>query len=504
MQRLNMDRDFSQPQRESAFGIIVMAVHTIVKVTKALFFFLIYAFIKMGGTYSRYTLLGIGVVMLLCLIYAYFSYLKFTFFLDKDKQEFVVNKGIFNRDQIIIQLDKIQQVNINQSILQKIIGVYGLKIDTAGAKGEEVSIKAIDEVSAYNLKDHLLNSRIETSGQILEDTVPDQAEGILKISSWTLFKVGLTSNYGKSLALITAFLLYLIQEARHIMEVFHIDRDIVKSTFLSFATIFSLAIIVGILLIAFLIFNIARTFYKYFELEIIQHKHSLLLSSGLIAKRNTLISPKKVQVTSYSQNYFQKKLNLLNMSLKQAHFGANKKGEEMQGNMLEIVGCNPFEHDELLKMILGKVPLKGKTLIPDWRFMNLPIFFKLILPVTIFLIVALKIPEVKPFIGFSIVYFIIGFLMIFISYQKHRLSVHQEFIIKTSGIWDISNEILIPSKIQAITTSQYPWHRSIDVGHLCLHTAAGQIRFKYGNYSEIKQLVNYWLYQVESGNEDWM
>ena len=62
-----MDRDFSQPQRESAFGIIVMAVHTIVKATKALFFFLIYAFIKMGGTYSRYTLLGIGVVMLLCL-----------------------------------------------------------------------------------------------------------------------------------------------------------------------------------------------------------------------------------------------------------------------------------------------------------------------------------------------------------------------------------------------------------------------------------------------------
>jgi putative membrane protein len=94
--------------------------------------------------------------------------------------------------------------------------------------------------------------------------------------------------------------------------------------------------------------------------------------------------------------------------------------------------------------------------------------------------------------------------MIFISYRKHRLSVNQEFVIKTSGIWDISNEILVPSKIQAITTSQYPWHRSIDVGHLCLHTAAGEIRFKYGNYSEIKQLVNYWLYQVESSEKNWM
>jgi putative membrane protein len=499
-----VDRDFSQPQRESALGIIVMAVHTIIKVTKAMFFFLIYAFIKMGGAYSGYTLLGVGIVLLFCLIYAYFSYLKFTFFLDKDKQEFVVNKGIFNRDQIIIQLDKIQQVNINQSILQKIIGVYGLKIDTAGAKGEEVSIRAIDEVSAYNLKDHLLSSRIETAGQILEDAIQDQPAGILKISSWTLFKVGLTSNYGKSLALITAFLLYVIQEARHIMEVFHINKDIVKSTFLSFATIFSLAIIVAVLLVAFLVFNVVRTFYKYFELEIIRHKHSLLLSSGLIAKKNTLISPNKVQVTAYSQNYFQKKLDMLNMRLKQAHFGGNKKDEEMQGSTLEIVGCNPTERDELLKMVLGKVPLKGKIFIPDWRFLNLPVFFKLILPVVIFLLAAFKIPEIKPFIGFAAAYFVIGFLMIFISYRKHRLSVNQEFVIKTSGIWDISNEILVPSKIQAITTSQYPWHRSIDVGHLCLHTAAGEIRFKYGNYSEIKQLVNYWLYQVESSEKNWM
>lgn len=94
--------------------------------------------------------------------------------------------------------------------------------------------------------------------------------------------------------------------------------------------------------------------------------------------------------------------------------------------------------------------------------------------------------------------------MIYVSYRRHRIAVNQEFIIKTSGIWDISNEIIMPHKIQAITASQYPWHKGVDVGHLCLHTAAGKIRFKYGNYSEIKRLVNYWLYQVESGNENWM
>ena len=79
-----------------------------------------------------------------------------------------------------------------------------------------------------------------------------------------------------------------------------------------------------------------------------------------------------------------------------------------------------------------------------------------------------------------------------------------DFIIKKSGIWDITHEIILPQKIQAITTFQYPWHKSVDVGHVNLHTAAGIIHFKYGNYTEIKQLVNYWLYQIESGSKEWM
>lgn len=502
-----MERDFSKPQRESAVGIVVMAVHTILKVVKALFFFIIYAFVKIDGVYLNYILLALAILILLCLIYAYFWYLKFTFFLNKEKQEFVVNKGIFNRDQVIIQLDKIQQVNINQNILQKIIGVYGLKIDTAGAKGEEVSIKAIDEISAYNLKEHLLSKKetsVERVSKIDEKLIPTNETPLLRISSWTLFKVGLTSNYGQSLALMIAFFLYTIQEARHIMDVFDIDKGYVESTVMGLATLFSLAIIVVILLVALLIINLVRTFYKYFELEISQHKHSLLLSSGLIAKKSTLISQGKVQITKYSQNYFQKKLNMLNMSLRQAQFGQSKKEDEMQGNILEIVGCSPLERDELLKIIFGRPLAQGKTFKPDWRFLNLPVFFKIVLPLFIFLIAAYNIPELNPYIGVSITYFVIGIFMIYLSYRRHRISVNRDFIIKISGIWDISKEIILPGKIQAITTFQYPWHKNIDVGHLTLHTAAGQIQFKYGNYSEIKQLVNYWLYQLESKNENWM
>jgi putative membrane protein len=40
----------------------------------------------------------------------------------------------FNKSKTIIQLNKIQQVNINQSLLQRIVGVYELDVDTGSSK----------------------------------------------------------------------------------------------------------------------------------------------------------------------------------------------------------------------------------------------------------------------------------------------------------------------------------------------------------------------------------
>jgi uncharacterized membrane protein YdbT with pleckstrin-like domain len=41
-------------------------------------------------------------------------------------KEFLIKKTI-------IQLNRIQQVNINQSLIQRLVGVYELDVDTAGS-----------------------------------------------------------------------------------------------------------------------------------------------------------------------------------------------------------------------------------------------------------------------------------------------------------------------------------------------------------------------------------
>jgi putative membrane protein len=501
-----MDADFSKPQRQSAVGIIVMAANTLQHTIKALIAPLLVAIIKVDRDFLSYFGLIVLGVLILITLYAYFSYRRFTFYLDRERQEFVIHKGIFSRTQITVQLDKIQHVNINQNFLQRLIGIYGLVIDTAGTKNEEVSIKAIDERLANSLREHLLNNSINTEKHPTNanETLTQSESYLLKVSPVTLFKVGLTSNYGSSIALLLAFLYPLFHNVREIMNALEMDEGKVDHAIANVLTLFSLSILAIILLVLLLAINLIRTYVRYFNFTVRKYNYSLWITSGLFAKKNTLLSPKKVQITSYSQNYFQRKMNFFDMNLKQAAAGHDTEGKANQDTNLKVPGCSLPERDELLSLIHGKLPQAGKIFKPNIRFINLPILFRAILPVAIFLAFWLNFPELKSYYPIAIIYFILVTVMMYISYRRHQISVSQDFIIKRSGIWDIEHQIIVPHKIQAITTFQYPWHKSVDVGHVNLHTAAGIIHFKFGNYTEIKKLVNYWLYQIECGSEEWM
>ncbi|SFG75608.1 PH domain-containing protein [Pedobacter insulae] len=496
-----MNNDFSKPQRQSIAGVVIMAAAYLYKIIKASIIPIILLLVKLQAEKLTYIFIAMGAILIIALFFSYLSYRKFTFFLDDAKQEFVINKGIFNRSLLTIQLDKIQQVNINQSLLQKTIGVYSLSIDTPGGENNEVMIQAIDEQIAYNLKEHLLNGQKISFGEpaSLAENTP-----FFKLSAITLFKVGLTSNYGSSIALLAGFLFALFHNTKEILQAFDTDNGQVEEAIKTGFSVVSAGILTTIFLFLLLAINIIRTFVIYFDFNISKHKLSLLLSSGLLAKKNTLVSPNKVQMTRYSQNYFQKKFNIINLKLRQVGSENLNKDDDIPKSNLQIPGCSPAEKDELLMMILGKLPEPSNTYLPNYRFLNIPIILMAIIPTGIFYIFWFNFRELHNYYPLSIVYFLVTCCMIYFSYKRHRLLVDQEFIIKRSGIWDVSHEIIVPHKIQAITTFQYPWHKRADIGHINLHTAAGIIHFRYGNYTEIKRLANYWLYQVESGSDEWM
>jgi putative membrane protein len=506
---MEIKQDFTEPRKQSASGIIVMFVNSLQKVVRAIALPILFIIIKSKDSGNLALIIITGLVLLTVVLaaFAYIRYQKFSFFLDEEKQEFVINEGVFNKSTLTIQLNKIQQVNINQSLLQQMIGVFSLDIDTAGSEKKEASIKAIDHATATLLKQRLLSKDAAAEHTISDgsgkaDSTPDPSP-LLKLSSSTLFKVGITSNYGASLLLITGFLFGLIQLFRDYTSAFEIQRSQIDQVLNRGFNFFSVCFLIALALIIILGTNIIRTFIKYFNFQILRQKRALAVSSGLFTRNNILLKPNKVQLSAYSQNYFQKKFNLLNMKIKQAAYDTADK-EESKKTAIEIPGCNQAERDEVLKMIYQQLPSKGISLLPNYRFIFLQVMIWIIIPFLISLWVGLSFyPPLRQYFILAVPYAITVGIMLYFEFKRHRIYVNQNFIIKRSGIWDVEHEIIEPHKIQAITAKQYFWHKKADVGHLILHTAAGVIHFKYGNYTQINRMVNFWTYQVESGKKDW-
>jgi len=316
-----------------------------------------------------------------------------------------------------------------------------------------------------------------------------------------LLKVGVTSNYGRTIALLVIFFSTIYENFQNFGDennVYkeelgsYIDKNLVLQTIL-----ISIAFLFGIVLVI----NVIRIVFKYYDYKIARQKGSLLLSFGLLNTKSTIIKPDKVQITTVTRNYFQKKMGILELKIKQATGGE----KEERKSIIEIPGCSETERDSILKLLFHQIPEKGLMLQPNFRKLVFSVFVSIGLPLLGFWAIGYWFEPI--FFEYSYVvpiYVIVIGLIQYFKFINNRLFIHDNFIIKQSGAWDISNDIIEPSKIQAITTSQLFWHKKLNIGSITLHTAGGNIAFQLGNYLILKQQVNLWLYEIETSDSNWM
>lgn len=499
--------DFSQPQRQSSIGVLVMFFYTLQQFVRALWPMLVIWVFKFDEVNKLYLTLAIVAVILLVGVVSYLKYLNFTFFLDEENNEFIITEGILNKSKTTIQLNKIQQVNINQSLIQKFVGVYALDVDTAGSSKKEGVIRAISHELALELKSRLLENErreIVKDSELVQSTIAEEnpeEHPFIKISFITLLKVGITSNYLRSFGLLILFVSTIYENLSNFAEDDFIDDQSIENYLDETAIFKGILILVTVLFLIVLIINLVRVVFKYFDYKIAKQKGSLLLTFGLLNTKSTIIKPEKVQITTVTRNFFQKKMDILEIKIKQATSGE----PEEKKSAIEIPGCSTSERDQILKLLFKSIPEKGVMLKPNFRKLVFSIFTTIMIPLSLYFAFAEWIePEAFEFIYLIPLYVIFIGLILYFAFRNYRLFISDNFIIKQSGAWDIENEIIEPGKIQAITTSQLFWHKKADIGSIILHTAGGNVAFQLGDFTRIKNYVNLWLYEIETSDSNWM
>lgn len=497
--------DFYVPQRQSIVGVLVLFADAVQKFIQNFWVLLVLIIFKFNQEKWGFYLLGFVGFLTLFVFYAYLVHRNFLFYIDQKQDEFVVKKGVFRKDFLAIPINKIQQVNINQTFVQKLVNVYSLGIETAGSKDKEVDIRAISHEQALAIKERLLEQDyVNVENQIdLNATSTNEGKPFFKLSFLTLLKIGLVSNYGRTIALLIGFIGTMYNGLRDIIESFELDENEINSSLEEGFALVSTSIIIGLFMAAVLLINIFNTIFKHYNFEISKHRKLLSITSGLFSKKNKIINPKKTQVITFSQNYFQSKMNFFDMFIKQA--SSDMVTQNPQDLSLEVPGCSETEKNEILSILLKNQPVLDGFYVKNYRFFLKILFSGVLLPIVLYLIFAVKIyPDIRDFEICVWLYLLFISVYSYFSYKNARLYVTKYFVVIRSGAWDISHEILQNYKIQGITLKQPFWYKKADVGHVTLHTAAGDMFFNFGQYSEIEKHVNQWLFEVEVSNQEWM
>lgn len=507
------NKQFGTPQRQSVIGILPILFKVGYKFLRGFWAILLLIFINYQDYIESYAI-PVGITLAgLAVIYSYLYYRNFLFHIDYDKQKFVLQKGVFTSTYIRIPFDRIQQVDLKRSILQRIIGVYGLTVDTAGSKGDEIHIQALLEKEAQDISNILTKFKAEhqTGEQILSDNEEHtQEEKLAEVKSWhyrtslfTLFKVGLTRSYLRGFLLITIFLSSIYNQVQqsfesHLEEAFEYSETFLENisgnlifipVFIIFAIILSILVTVGEVII------------KHFDLNIQQTSDYLQVEMGL--KTNTKVSfqARRLQVLRVVTNPIQKRLRLY-----EAQFSLASSQDELGKNKIITPGLNP-ETLERIKSFLYPVKREDKSrkIIPHpaWinrRFIFIGIALLAIWANSYFIFDFKNLPSL---ILISVLFLIVLLPYQYLLYKTIQLNIDQEFLIIEQGLWTQKTEIIELYKMEGVSLKQPFWYKRRKLYNLTFHTAGGDLKMRALPDEIIKEL-NFMLYKVESSKNVWM
>ena len=499
---MNNNSLFDEFSKQSTKGIFVIYIKQLFNALKATWVFaivFIQQFSKLPEIAITWVYAGLALGFLFFLMRAYLIYRHFLFKIEA--QHFVLKEGVLRKKNTSIPFDRIQNINFKQNIIQQMMNVYEVSIETAGSNSTEISIKALTLENAQALKVAL--TAVAQNNR--HDELPEEAKPLLNIGLFELLKVSLTENHLQSLLIFAALLFGILQQLNDVLEGVgkhdslkkYVDvdpRDILNS----FAVI---TIALLILLCIGLLSSLVRMILFHFNLTLFIKDSAFEITQGLLTKKSIVLNRGKVQSITISTNPIKKKLGISFVTFKQAASGnVNKK----QQKLIRIIGCLA-EHVNTIKNVL----YANETIDQQTRFCpDSYYFFRMYLRSSLGLLLfnGVLISQLSNFTWLFVNAILIPvvILLVHLKFRKAFYQFDQELLVVGSGRIESHMNYLPLFKVQNIKMKQTLFQKRRNVVNLVLQTASGKIRIPCIEKQRALALYNYILFKVESNKESWM
>ena len=498
------------PQRQSILGVVVYLLRNF----RAMLSIFI-AFIAIASSKPAFWLI-LGTASLPIGIYvsvlAYYQYKNFTFHVSND--ELIIHKGVFFKDRIVIAIDRIQTIHVTENLVQRVLKLVAIKVDTAGSKGSELEIPALKEIHANALREMLYARKKEMAkASEVEVFQTDEAreeavamayaeentqEVLVRLSLWDLIVVGLTENHFRTGFVAVAFLFGTLSQYQHILESYineSFDNYATEAIDAGIAVLLALVIIFGIFSV---LISVSRTFLRFYGLKAVLRHKSIEISTGLIKREKYSVPDRKVQFIQFDSNPLRRAVGYESAKIRPS----SSVGETTKNQRIEIPALKKPEVEKLTEGVFPGFHEPAHFVKGDkWGYFRLALIVSTILlvPPVIFIYFnygypALTLLALIPFIG------VLGYFY----GQTIRVHYDRDFVIIKRG-WFFIDRVVFPSyKLQSIQLKQSVFLKRRNLCHLSFFTAAGAKSVRYLNETEAESMYNFLLYCVESSDEPWM
>ena len=492
---------FHQFSRQSKKGILIIYLSALYKSLKVLWIFLFFflqKFSKISDSQLGLIYLGIACLLLFLFFRSLLIFKNFQFKIED--QHFILQRGILKKTNTSIPFDRIQNIKFKQNIVQQLINVFEVNIETAGSSKAEISIKALSFSDANALKQSLSSNTSRTSD--IENI--SKQKPLLKISLSQLIKVSLTENHLQSFLLLLAILIGVYQQItelfggmgeRELMD-FYIEETSFSGT--------NILVIIG-LLVLFLVISVissmVRVYFRHFNLTVFIQHNALEIDQGLTTKSSVILKKEKVQHITISDNPIKKKLGISFITFKQAISGKTKK---KQDKIIKIIGCKKEQVGAIKKLLFPNEAFENplKKLSDHYYKKRLYMFagtFFLVLNVLLYVRF-----ELHPLFWLNALVLPLLIGWIHLKYQKQYYFCTKDIIVIGSGSIETHHTYLPIFKVQNIKLKQSIFQAKYKVIDLVFQTAAGKISIPCLKEEDAYKIYNDTLFKVETSRQSWM
>jgi putative membrane protein len=495
---------YYKPQRQSPKAILLILLKYIRIIISTIWPVLLIVLINPASQKGIFVTVFVLGITLLSFIYSILAYTRFYFFIQNN--ELCVRSGVFRKKALNVPFDKIQFIDFKQNILHQFLNVVSVQVDTAGSRGSELELDAIDLQRAEEIREIVfaykrVNKKITPEDPDFRADIPEipvAPELILSLSHKDLIKIGMSENHIRTAGIILAFFLGLADDINQLLgwDIYGQLEDTENAMSLV-GLIATLVAIPVFICISFMI-TLIRTVLRYYRLKFWREGQSFKLVSGLFTRNEKTIQRSKIQLIRWMTSPLKQIFGIYQMNIFQAtNFERNKD------KSLSIPGCYQQQVDHTLDMT---VPGFRKALFTSHK-MDVSIVLRMVilfgfLPALFFGILAWQNHSITQ--GILTLIFPLSVFMGYAYQKKRRLKIHPDYILSEGGIFGKTFKLIEIHKIQGVVVNSSPVQRLRGLMSLHVYTAGGDISFPYLKDGIAKQARDYVMFRIESDQRSWM